>query len=355
VNFISKVLIVQGAYGEAYEPAWLRALQENGIDVRMFSAHEHTLTGLAGRIERRVLWGPGIYRLHSRLLNFVKEYKPDVTLLYQGHYYDNAFIKRLRELTFVTGYHNDDPFGPQQHMLRYRHLKRAISSYDGFHIYRTINVADIHKLGQKNASLLMPYFLPWVDFPRLDAKSNERWQCDVVYAGHAENDYRGTCISLAVRAGHTVRVYGEGRYWNLILPDDVLKELPLIAPIFGDGYRYALSGAKIAACFFSKVNRDVYTRRSFEIPACGTFLLSERTDEMRQIYREGVEADYFSSPEEFISKVEYYLRMDAVRERIAAAGYHRVTTGGHDVYSRMHQWLADVNRWRNINNQWSEL
>lgn len=344
----SKVLIVQGAYGETYELAWLRALNEIGVETVMFNAHAATLPWIVGRVERRLLWGPGIYGLRRGVVKRVIDFKPDVTLLYQGHYFDRAFVQRLRGLTFVAGYHNDDPFGPRRRMLRYRHLARAVSAYNGFHVYRPVNVSDVESQGQRNVAVLMPYYLPWCDFPRNDVVSSRNWQCDVVFAGHAEHDDRSACISAVVRAGRSVRIYGEGKYWRRVLPRDVLQSLPPINPIFGDGYRYALSAAKIAACFFSKVNRDVYTRRAFEIPACGTLLLSERTDAMCELFREGVEADYFSSSEEFASKVDYYLGRPAIRDRVAAAGRRRLMVSGHDIHSRMRQWLSDIDRWRGV-------
>jgi spore maturation protein CgeB len=67
---------------------------------------------------------------------------------------------------------------------------------------------------------------------------------------------------------------------------------------------------------------------------------------MQEFYSEGKEADFFESPEEFIDKVQFYLRNEATRMRIAAAGYARVIASGNDIYSRMKQWLADVAEWR---------
>ena len=47
-----------------------------------------------------------------------------------------------------------------------------------------------------------------------------------------------------------------------------------------------------------------------------------------------------------MDKVLFYMRNDAVRQRIAAAGYARVIPSGNDIYSRMRQWLSDVAEWR---------
>ena len=131
---IQSVLIARGGFGEIYEPAWVRALRELGVKAELFDAHALTLPGLAGRLERRLLWGPGIHRINQRLIEQVKTQRPDLLLLYQGHYYPAATIEQLRELTFVVGCHNDDPFGDRKSLLRYRHLLPALPYYHGFHV-----------------------------------------------------------------------------------------------------------------------------------------------------------------------------------------------------------------------------
>ena len=63
-----------------------------------------------------------------------------------------------------------------------------------------------------------------------------------------------------------------------------------IQAVRGVEYAKALSGAKMCLAFLSKLNRDTYTRRCFEIPACGRVLLCERTADMQGLLREGDEA-----------------------------------------------------------------
>jgi spore maturation protein CgeB len=193
----------------------------------------------------------------------------------------------------------------------------------------------------------MSYYLPWLDYPhKLSSAELSRWGSDVVFAGHCENDMRCECIAKLALDNIRVRIYGVERYWKHNLPRDIYAKVKPIPLVFGEDYRKAICGSKIALSFFSKWNQDQYTRRVFEIPACGVFLLSERTPIMQGLFTEGVEAEFFSSAGECIEKVRFYLKNDAARRKIAEAGYSKVTTAGHDIYSRMKQWLTDVTAWR---------
>ena len=77
--------------------------------------------------------------------------------------------------------------------------------------------------------------------------------------------------------------------------------------------------------------------RSFEIPACGAFMLAERTEEHLALFREDEEAVFFGTPEEMLDKVRYYLAHDEIRRRIAEAGHARVTAGGHTYLDRLRE------------------
>jgi spore maturation protein CgeB len=68
---------------------------------------------------------------------------------------------------------------------------------------------------------------------------------------------------------------------------------------------------------------DETTTRSFEIPACGGFMLHERTPELLEFYEEGKEVAAFGSVEELASKIDHYLAHPEERHAIARAGYAR--------------------------------
>ena len=110
--------------------------------------------------------------------------------------------------------------------------------------------------------------------------------------------------------------------------------------MWGEEYNKALCGAKVALCFLSKLNRDTYTRRCFEIPATATLMLSEYTEDLAGLFRASEQADFFRSKDEMVEKLKRYLTDDALRTRVAHAGRECVVESGHDVVSRMGQVLC---------------
>jgi spore maturation protein CgeB len=91
----------------------------------------------------------------------------------------------------------------------------------------------------------------------------------------------------------------------------------------GDDFARACSAFKINLAFLRKLNRDQQTTRSVEIPACGGFMLAERTPEHLRMFAEGEEAEFFSSVEELAAKCRRYIDDSAARESIARRGHER--------------------------------
>jgi spore maturation protein CgeB len=102
----------------------------------------------------------------------------------------------------------------------------------------------------------------------------------------------------------------------------------------------ALQANKIALGLLHRANRDLHTSRSFEIPACGGFMLAERTAEHQEYFAEDREAVYFDTFDELMDKIRYYLRHDAARTRIAADGYRRCLHSGYRYVDRARELLG---------------
>jgi hypothetical protein len=105
--------------------------------------------------------------------------------------------------------------------------------------------------------------------------------------------------------------------------------------VYGDEYIWAISSARISIGFLRKICPERHTTRTFEIPACGSMLLADRSTEHSELFQEGVEADFFSSQEELLEKVKYYLRNESIREKVALNGYRKCHDAGYSYRERV--------------------
>ena len=152
---------------------------------------------------------------------------------------------------------------------------------------------------------------------------------DVGFVGWPEGA-RERSMRFLARHGVDVRVWGPWPRWKSARNFRVEGR-----PLWGDEYATALSAFRINLGFLRRVNRDRQTTRSIEIPACGGFLLAERTDEHLRLFREDVEAVFFSNDAELLEKARHYLAHEDERSRIAAAGRRRCLEDGYAYDARL--------------------
>ncbi|MBV9494932.1 MAG: glycosyltransferase [Acidobacteria bacterium] len=295
------------------------------------------------RLQNRLVAGPAVRSMNERLIRLAVDERPNVILFHNPTHVYPSTVRRLRKLlphTTLVQYANDNPFGGMRHY--WRHLRRALPEYDVHFAFRHSNIRDYLANGANEVHLLRGYYMP--DKVFRDVPTDERLRSDVVFAGHYEPDGRLEALEGIARAGWNLRVFGGSwsRVPRFLSPDSPLRSQLPILPVLGSEYRQALSGAAIALCFLSRLNRDTYTLRNFEIPAVRTLMLSEYTDDLASLFEEGVEADYFRSHDELLDKVAFYMNNPAVRERVAHRGHERLLRDGHDVRSRMRSFLDTV-------------
>lgn len=344
-----KILIVGEWAWPIYEESFASGLRCCRVEVLKFSTSIY-FSGLFARIQKTIpIPGAAMQRLNRSVIATAVTHNPDFILFWRPtHIFPKTIIK-LNEMGFKTvSYNNDDPFGPiahgnvpwHHHFLWYWYL-RSLSRFDFNFFYRKINCEEAEQIGAKHAKVLLPYFVPERDRPIILFESElQQFETDIVFVGHHESDGRLEALLALVNCGFRLRVWGGN--WTHSVAGDLIDRIPAITLAEGEAYVKALCGAQVCLCFLSKLNRDTYTRRCFEIPACGQVMLAERTDDLIKLFADNEEACFFSSTEELLEKARWLVQNPDIRLRIARAGLRRVWAGGHDVSSRAKQFLEMI-------------
>jgi spore maturation protein CgeB len=141
-------------------------------------------------------------------------------------------------------------------------------------------------------------------------------------------------------AENGVKVDIFGNMWNKAKTSDVSKNLTIhFKELVGDNYNHTLANAKVVLGFLRKVNLDTQTSRTFEIPACGGFMIMEYTKNKDRFITEDKQMVYFRTKEELLHKVRYYIQHQSEARTIVKNARLRCETDHYEYNYRIDEIL----------------
>ncbi|OIK10934.1 hypothetical protein BIV60_19370 [Bacillus sp. MUM 116] len=176
------------------------------------------------------------------------------------------------------------------------------------------------------------HHLTWACNPDFHKPSEQRKSltCDIAVvatAGVTWNSYRKNSVQILlkplIQKGYDVSIWG-GR-WDQVDPKIIGFDVP--SKLLRQKLSYTetndvYSSAKIVLGFqntFTELNS-----RTFEVLAARGLLLAPRTPAIEEMFKPGKHLVCSSSPEETLKLVEYYLKNEDERKKIAKAGQQEV-------------------------------
>lgn len=277
------------------------------------------------------IWHAGSFGMAGLVRRYVlrnlKHDRYDVCIVNHGELIAPELVRELRpKVGAILYYNGDNPFVARDHH-RWRLTRKSLALYDlcatpristaeegtrrGLAMYRYIQTADevIHR-------------------PRQYSEADRvRYGSDVSFIGTWFPE-RGPFVVQLLEAGVDVRIFGAN--WDKAPEYERVKHAVIIPNLLGDeDYARATQYARIALGFVSVANQDFHTHRSVEIPALGTLLCAQRTDQHRELYREGEEAVFWDDMDECAAQCRALLAEPDRLAAISAAGAARQAASPH--------------------------
>lgn len=341
----------------------MRALQRLGHEVRgVHTIEPWTRASWAQRqIQRRLRRGSIIDEINRSVLDAARDFRPQMIWAEKQEYLHVETLDALRALGARLVHFTPDPYFSLD-WKRTPLMDQAMGAFDVLVYCKAYEQAQYAALGKPLVYIPLGYC---DEVHRPLPSDDPRWTGEVGFLGGWE-PRRERLLHAVAATGADLKIWGgawdflhDGR-WTLrrqiilgqLAGDDRFRihRDPLIAEahrggeVYADDYARALTGAKIGLGFLRIVCDDQHTTRTFEIPACGSMLLADRTDEHQAFFEEGKEAEFFSNEEELLEKLGFYLAHEDVRARLAAAGLARCVSGRYAYIHRMSDALEAVAR-----------
>lgn len=267
------------------------------------------------------------HSLNKQIVETFRNGKFDVVWIDKGVFVSAKALKTLKALspsTVIVGY------SPDNMAERHNQSQDFLDSFPYYDYYvttKSYTVDTLKRMGVENiifvnnayeASFHHPYDISPAEKKRLGGK--------VGFIGSWEKE-RCESILFLTQNGVPVRVWGGGKWL------EYKGKYPLLqiedCGLYSEDYNKALSAFDISLCFLRKINFDLQTTRTMEIPACKSLLMAERTVEHERLFKDGEEAAFFSSNQELLDKCKYYLSRPAECKRVTENGYLRCVNSGY--------------------------
>jgi hypothetical protein len=318
------------------DSGWMREFAS--LDWSVFKLNTNIeLTGNAfiQKLKRRLQCSSEYIKLEQALLDLVDRERPQwVHFRLPTEFSKSTILELKKRNLIVTQYCNDDAFSKKSPIGLYRKFRRSLPFFDGHFVFRHRNIRDYLKAGATHVEHCPPTYDP------ITHNQNQRlidgsFIADAAFVGHYESDGRLAYMEGLHRAGFNVIL--RGGMWDSAIKNGPLASLSPLEHAFGDEYNRIYANSIAGICFFSKINNDEWTRRAPEIIAIGGLLVCERTSEAQQRFIDREEAFFFSDVAELVQIVDFLILNPKERERVRAAGYARLMSGGYTLSDRAHQ------------------
>lgn len=284
----------------------------------------------------RLAWKLGIHidteNVNQRIRAVASIDKPDLLWVEKGNMIGPSTLKAVRSVspqTRIVSYSDDDMFNPINHTRAY---VSSLPHYDVVFVTKSYNAnaGELPALGAKRCVMVDKAYDSDQHMPLdLSPAETEELAADVSFIGSYAPE-RAEVLNFLAGNGISVTVWGNG--WDGFSgasPHLSMKRQPLVNTARDLRFTKGINASRINLGFLRKVNRDLQTDRSIEIPACGGFMLAERSDEHERLFEDGKEAVYFDGNADLLEKVRFYLAHEPERDAIAKAGYTRSRASGY--------------------------
>lgn len=269
--------------------------------------------------------GPAVARINSYVRKWLRVSKFELGWVDKGVFLHGATIDELRARTRRLVHFTPDT---AYYMNRSRHFDRSLGLYDLLVTTKSFELKEYRRrVASERVMLTTQGYDAGTHYPRNEAVARRR---EVALVGLAE-PAREDCVTKLLRAGIPVRLAGRG--WERLRR--ALAGEPLLQfegeTLFGDAYANLLSRCWVGLGLISKRFPELHTTRTFEMPACGTILATERTTETEQFFNPN-EVIFFDCHESLAVQIKHMFDTASVAElcALAAAGHARVRRDGRD-------------------------
>ncbi|GAB3531527.1 glycosyltransferase [Pontibacter brevis] len=267
--------------------------------------------------------GPLIKSINNYIVYNLQAREFDLIWIDKGIFITPETLKLIRSKGGkIIHYTPDTAF----HQNRSKLFERGIPYYDYLITTKTFEIEEYTKFKDKNKILLTTQgFHTTIHKPYYDFSEKE--VC-IAFVGLNEPN-REEVIQHLLNSGYNVKLAGYG--WQKFVIKNKNHSLHYLGEkLVGEDYAKALSSCLFGFGALSKKFPELHTTRTFELPACGTALITEKNYETSLFYNDD-DVIFYNSLSELTFKVATYIKDKKALEELIKRGKNKAQNFSYEI------------------------
>lgn len=312
-----KKLLLVGYFPEdssvyAYAQSFIAPFKKLGFDVQIFNYRKKYCSILNNQL------------INHNLIRTAQLLRPDVIFFLKAETITASTIKTLKHVSspIILYFYPDSPFSLWNDNAT-PHLLHAMPMIDHFLIWTHDLTPALISAGCKQVVYFPFAFDDKVFYPiEITDQEKKHYLYDVCFVGTWEPE-RERWLTQLCKTLPTLNLAIWGNDWaKHITSDSPLATKIKGQAIYGLQLQHIFAQSKIVLNFIRQQNIQAHNMRTFEVPACKAFLLTQWThDQAHILFKEGESIACFSTIHDLSHKIRYYLEHESERKIIAHNGF----------------------------------
>ena len=261
--------------------------------------------------------------INQKLLKKIKLSQPELVLVIKGEFIFPETLCQIQQQTTALLYNfNPDNCFKMARGASNDLIRKSIPFYDCYFVWGQFLIPELKRAEAKRVEYLPFAYDPELHYPvQLTEQEKNIYGSDVAFIGTWDKEREKWLENLR---DYDLAIWGNS--WEKLRIGSPLRKKWRDRAVIGEEFSKVCNASKIVLNLVRKQNKDANNMRTFEVPACGGFMLATRTKEQCEFFTEGKEIECFDSIEELKVKINNYLCKDRERKAIAANAHDKAST-----------------------------
>lgn len=335
--------MIIGSFGDgAIEQFYKRGFEKCGVNVDTYASVDQYYQAIAKNTAGRLLnkLSPAIFykKINEQLLSFMEGRKYEVVLVFKGMELYRDTVKQLkRHAGVLVNYNCDHPFKFYSAGSGNKNVLDSIREYD-VHFSYSGNITEQLKKDFQQQAYCIPF--GYDKYTSGSGHPDTRlYNGRFLFIGAYDKQRTAALDQLNTPF---LDIYGDAKWRTRNLHRPNIVKAYRQRPLYGSNYIDAVSNAAgiINLLREQNINENSHNMRTFEVPGYGGLLISQRTTEQQEYFRENEEAVYFASMDELRDKIDFLRKNPRVATNIQRAGHEKSIRCKYDYDERSRELLA---------------